>query len=100
MKSLNLVTLFAVTAMAIVSSSPSYAIDLKNIKVGGVTIEIGKKKDEPASAPVKQETCQVKAFGQTFFGTDTNKGVAKRKAIEECQKKYHGMHCDEAKCDD
>lgn len=85
--------LLVLSAILLVSAiSPAEAF---KVKIKGVDISIGKK-----SEPAKQEvhSCTVEAFGNKFFGEAGTEGQAKRQAMESCQQKYHGMHCEEVRC--
>lgn len=83
-------------SVLVIFSTSAHAV---NFKIKDLDIEIGKKKKDSAPAAAAQPyTCSVEAFGQKFFGEGESEGKARRKATEECQKKYHGMHCDEVSC--
>ncbi len=43
-------------------------------------------------------TCEVEAFMKKYYGEGPTKGKAKRLAMEACQKKHNGMHCDLKEC--
>ena len=46
----------------------------------------------------KKYICKVEAFGKSFSAYGPTKEEAREKATMKCQKKYHKMHCDDAKC--
>lgn len=43
-------------------------------------------------------SCKVEAFGNVFYGEGERRSEAERRAMTECGKNYHQMHCDIEKC--
>lgn len=61
---------------------------------GGLDIRLGGKKKD------NRWVCEVEAFGQTFAGFGASRGQAAQNARDKCERKHHGMHCEQMECEE
>ena len=51
-----------------------------------------------SGAPDKSHYCEATAFGTTFAGWGATERAARLNAQENCEGKFHRMHCDTITC--